>query len=411
MRNALEMSDADIMNMTAPPAPAASAAEGVQEGAGQEQTNEEEVNTSDVDESARLAQEEADEAARVAAEAEESASKAKDGEDNAEGGDNTQNGGTVDTTDGEQVGNQGEVTDDGSAGTQKPEEAKAGTEQIHTPDYKAFHDAALAPLKANGKTVEIKSPEDLRQLAQMGLNYTQKMQAIAPIRKVGMMLQDHGLLDESKLSFLIDLHNKKPEAIRQLIKDAGIDPLEIDTSADTGYTPSNHAISSNEVVFRTKITDIRSMDGGQETIDTINSTWDDASKQELWSKPEVLDIMHQHRTNGIYARVAGEVDRLKALGHIPENVSYLQAYQAVGADMGSKGLLNDLVPAAKPAPVVEQKQPIATKVVTKKPDASSAKVAAASQTSTTAKKAETKINPLDLSDDAFEAELKKVRGY
>lgn len=406
MVNPLDMSDDDIMNMSAPPA---SAGEG-----GTTEVTPTEDTAEQVAEAARVAQEEADaEAARVAAEQVEDKPEGEEHtEDAPEGGANATEGGTVAATDGEQAGKATGTKEAGTEGTQDADAAKDTTKQAQTPDYEGFYKSALAPLKANGKEVEIKSPEDLRQLAQMGLNYTQKMQAIAPLRKVGLMLQDHGLLDETKLSFLIDLHNKKPEAIRQLVKDAGIDPLEIDTSVETGYTPGNHAVSDVEASFRSKVQDYRSSADGQATIDTINSTWDQASKQELWDKPEVIDVIHQHRTTGVYDRVAGEVNRLQALGQVPQHVSFLQAYHAVGQDMGKHGLLDDLVtPKVAQAPI--QKQPIASRVVAKKPDTNAAAVAAAGQTTTSsAKKTDvTKNNPLDWSDAAFEAELKKVRGY
>ncbi len=291
-----------------------------------------------------------------------------------------------------------------------------GNKPETTPDYKAFYEAALAPLKANGKVFEIKSPEDLRALAEQGLNYTKKMQQIAPIRKIGMMLQNHGLLDETKLSFLIDLHNRDPEAIRKLIKEAGIDPLQIDTTSEPQYKQSNHAVPDDEVNFRTVMQDLQGSDDGQNTLQVINTTWDAPSKQALWENPNIMKVVNEHRANGVYDRVATEVERLRALGQIADNVPFLQAYQYIGTEMGKQGLLNDLLKttptpqsngSTQPAP----KQPIATRTVAKKPDTNAAKVAAAAQTNSGGKPSIQKINPLEMSDADFEAELKKSRGY
>ena len=80
-------------------------------------------------------------------------------------------------------------------------------------DHKAFYEMVTKPIKANGKTVEIRTPEEAIKLMQMGANYTRKMQDIAPHRKVIMMLEDNGLLDTDKLSFLIDLEKMNPDAI------------------------------------------------------------------------------------------------------------------------------------------------------------------------------------------------------
>ncbi len=336
--------------------------------------------------------------------------------ENTQAGKTTEDGGNVAANVEEQLGADGKPVQKAPAQQEKPN-GQDKTTTTAAPDYKAFYETALAPIKANGKTYELKSPDDLRALAQQGLNYTQKMQQIAPVRKIGMMLQDHGLLDEGKLSFLIDLHNKKPEAIRQLIKDAGIDPLEIDVTTDSQYTPSNHGVGEDEANFRTVLEDMKSSQAGQETLNLIHSTWDNGSKAALASNPSIMSIIAEQRSNGIYDRVAAEVDRRRALGQVPQNVTFLNAYQAVGQEMGQAGLLNDLiqptpavVAAAKTEAVVER-QPIATRTVTKKPDPNAQKVAAAAATKTGGKTGVTTKNPLEMSDAEFEGELLKQRGY
>ena len=122
-------------------------------------------------------------------------------------------------------------------------------EQSTTVDYKEAYGQIMAPLKANGKTIELRSVDELRSLAQMGANYTRKMQDIAPHRKILLMLENNGLLDESKLSFYIDLEKKNPEAIKKLVVESGIDPLEIDTSVPAKYQASNHTVTDEELGF------------------------------------------------------------------------------------------------------------------------------------------------------------------
>ena len=116
-------------------------------------------------------------------------------------------------------------------------------------DYKTFHDKMMAPFVANGKTIQLQSVDEAIQLMQMGANYTRKMQSIAPHRKVLMMLENNGLLDEGKLSRLIDLDKKNPEAIRALVKEAGIDPLDIDVESDSTYVPGDHVVSDEAMAF------------------------------------------------------------------------------------------------------------------------------------------------------------------
>lgn len=64
------------------------------------------------------------------------------------------------------------------------------------------------------ETIELRDSSEAVQLMQKGANYTRKMQDIAPHRKVLLMLENNGLLDEGKLSYLIDLEKKNLTPLR-----------------------------------------------------------------------------------------------------------------------------------------------------------------------------------------------------
>lgn len=271
-------------------------------------------------------------------------------------------------------------------------------------DYKAFHDQVMAPFQANGKTIQLRSVDEAVQLMQQGANYTRKMQAIAPHRKVLMMLENNGLLDESKLSRLIDLEKKNPDAIRALVKEAGIDPLDIDVQGEPTYTPGNHAVPDEAVAFQTTLDEVSSTPDGQETVRQITASWDPESKAELWKDPSILGTIHQQRISGVYDRVVAEIERQRTIGAIPANVSLLNAYRVIGERMTQAGAFQDLVAAQQAAQRPAVQHPVATRVAsTAKPVvANSGKVSAAAPTRTAApRRAEAFINPLALSDDEF----------
>lgn len=274
-------------------------------------------------------------------------------------------------------------------------------------DYKAFHDKMMAPFVANGKTIQLQSVDEAIQLMQMGANYTRKMQSIAPHRKVLMMLENNGLLDEGKLSRLIDLDKKNPEAIRALVKEAGIDPLDIDVESDSTYVPGDHVVSDEAMAFQTTLEEVSSTPDGQETVRAITGSWDADSKAELWSDPSILPVIHQQRVSGVYDRVTAEIERQRTIGAIPPHVSFLNAYRVIGEHMTKAGAFNDLQGMAQaqtqaPAQEVIQR-PVATRVASPRPAVSnSAKVGAAAPTRTaTPKRTEAFINPLAMSDDEF----------
>lgn len=271
-------------------------------------------------------------------------------------------------------------------------------------DYKAFHDQVMAPFQANGKAIQLRSVDEAIQLMQQGANYTRKMQAIAPHRKVLMMLENNGLLDESKLSRLIDLEKKNPDAIRALVKEAGIDPLDIDVQGESTYTPGNHAVPDEAVAFQTTLDEVSSTPDGQETVRQITASWDPESKAELWKDPSILGTIHQQRISGVYDRVVAEIERQRTIGAIPANVSLLNAYRVIGERMTQAGAFQDLVAAQQAAQRPAVQHPVATRVAstTKPAVANSGKVSAAAPTRTAApRRAEAFINPLALSDDEF----------
>ena len=271
-------------------------------------------------------------------------------------------------------------------------------------DYKAFHDQVMAPFQANGKTIQLRSVDEAIQLMQQGANYTRKMQAIAPHRKVLMMLENNGLLDESKLSRLIDLEKKNPDAIRALVKEAGIDPLDIDVHEESTYTPGNHAVPDEAIAFQTTLDEVSSTPDGQETVREITASWDPESKAELWKDPSILGTIHQQRISGVHDRVVAEIERQRTIGAIPANVSLLNAYRVIGERMTQAGAFQDLVAAQQAAQRPAVQHPVATRVAsTAKPVVTnSGKVSIAAPTRTaTPRRAEAFINPLAMSDDEF----------
>ena len=335
----------------------------------------------------------------------ESDSTGKDDEDQGEDagttsiGENTGEGGNLSSKD--KLENKSGENSENQGGKDTP------------PDYKAFYEKVMAPLKANGKTIEIKTPEEAIQLQQMGANYTQKMQAIAPHRKILLMLENNGLLDEGKLSFLIDVEKKNPEAIKKLIKDAGIDPLDIDLDDPQAkpYLEGNHRVTDEEAGFRTVLDELSSNPEGKATLQAI-TLWDQASKEVLWKQPDVMQLIHQQRESGIYDRINTELERQRALGQIPPTVPFLHAYKAIGDQLAAVGGFDDLV---KPAPNSQQqtetKTPVATTVAKPKSAVKNGdKANAASSTRSNPREAKTVINPLALSDDDFMKEVAVMQG-
>ena len=292
------------------------------------------------------------------------------------------------------------------------DDAEESFETENAPDYEAFYKKVMTPFKANGRTIELKTPEEAIQLMQMGANYTKKMQELVPHRKVLTMLQNNGLMDEGKLSFLIDLDKKSPEAIQKLLKDSGVDPMEIDTTSEVKYREGNHRVSDEEVAFHTALEDMQSTPERQATLQVIHGDWDQASKEALWQNPGIMTVIHEQRENGIYDRITSELNRRRTLGTIPANVPFLQAYKVIGDEMTQANAFADLVPKTERQPSANAPKVVETRVGAPKPAVTNnTKAAAASTTRQSPRKSsEPKLNPLEMSDDEFMKQLDNFAG-
>lgn len=301
---------------------------------------------------------------------------------------------------------------------------KPAAEPMVEPDYKALYERIMGPIKASGKEIKLQSPDDAIRLMQMGADYTKKLQALAPNLKMMKMLENKGLLKEDQLTFLIDLAEKNPAAIAKLVKDSGVDPMDIDTSEDPGYKPGNHTVSDAEMRFTGTVEEVALDPAGKEIITVIHKSWDKQSKDQLWQDPEILRVLTEHRKSGIYGQISDEVERQKTLGYL-RDVPALDAYQRVGKAMDAKGLLKPktqaapaktITPAPAPAPAARPAAPIvpaAEKKVldqrtgirqTTQPLANAEQARAMSPMKTIApKKAATPadFNPLSMSDEEF----------
>ena len=352
-------------------------------------------------------------------------------EDGAEGGDES----AVDTNDGvpgdgvDELGNDGDPADadeekSGSpAGTQNPHDgnqakskvpasdaeksAKADTPDEPAtvePDYKAEYAKIMAPFKANGREIKLESIDEAIQLMQMGANYTKKMQALQPHLRMVKMLQNNGLLDENKLSFLIDLDKKSPQAIQKLLRDSGVDPMEIDTSVEPEYTPGNHSVSDNEMRFTTALDDTMSAPGGRELILEINKSWDQASQNELMKDPNILSILRTQKENGIYDQIVSEVERRKVLGTLGD-VPFLVAYRDIGRELQGQHKLVPTSAAPSPSAPAQPPRVLDTRPAATKPkvtNSEKARAASPAKSTPPKKAAAADFNPLALSDEEFE---------
>lgn len=290
-------------------------------------------------------------------------------------------------------------SEESSSPSTEPSEEKneEGEEESPEVDYKSFYEAVMAPMKANGKEFQARSSDEAIKLMQMGLNYTQKMQSIAPYRKKIQMLQKAELLDDGKLNYLIDIAQGNPEAIKKLLKDKNLDPLDFDVSSEPKYVPGNHSVSDTEVQVQSIVDDLKSTPEGRETISLING-WDQASLNTVWQEPSIMSTLHEQRQSGVYKLITDEMEHQKTLGNIPEGTPFLEAYKTVG---------NYLL-KQRSAQQSTQNLPQGTLQRTPK---TTSQVRSAAPSGRTKKSTSQFIDPLQMSDEEFEKTFKDYQPF
>ena len=277
----------------------------------------------------------------------------------------------------------------------KPDEKEPAKDDV---DYKAEYAKIFAPFKANGKEIAVTNAEDAIALMQMGANYNKKMAALKPNLKLMKLLENSGLLSEEKIGFLIDLDKKSPEAISKLIKDSGLEPMDLDADKASGYKPNTYTVDDREIELDTVLDELQGSPSYTRTLDIVSTKWDGPSKQVIATSPQLLKVINSHIDSGIYDIISKEVEHEKLFGRL-NGLSDIEAYRTVGDAIQLRGGFDHL---AKPV----QAAPAKAVVVTPKPKVEDDKLrdkkrAASSTKPTSAGQSNQDFNPLALSDDAF----------
>lgn len=251
-------------------------------------------------------------------------------------------------------GEEGDETPDGSeeAGDEEGEKDKdkEGEEDEKDGDKdkdedvttKAFFDRVTAPFKANGREMQIKDPDDVIRLMQMGANYNKKMASLKPALKVVKMLERNKLMDEERLSFLIDLDKKDPTAIAKLVKDSELDPMDLDLEEGQKYKSSDkYAVDERELALDEVIEEIKDSETYSKTLDVVSNRWDDKSRNIVANTPELMRVIDGHMQNGVYEVISTEVEKERTLGRL-NGIPDIEAYRQIGDRLNEEGAFEHL---------------------------------------------------------------------
>ena len=260
-------------------------------------------------------------------------------------------------------------------------------------DYEAEYKKLMGPFKANGQEMTAKNADDAITLMQMGANYHKKMAGMKSSLKTLKLLEKNNLLDPDKLNYLIDLNNKNPEAITKLLKDSGIDPLDVNVKDESTYTPTPRSVSDTEMDLDQVLESIQETPTYSRTLNVLTKEWDETSKNAVANTPHIISVINGHIADGTYDTVMKAVNYERSLGKL-QGVSDLEAYKSTGDVLYAAGKLGTPAAATVVKPVVD---PSVASEEAKRRE----RKKAASPTKTTATTTAAPFNPLDLSDEEF----------
>lgn len=219
-------------------------------------------------------------------------------------------------------------------------------ENISEADAAAGFKKLMAPFKANGREVQARTPEEAIRLMQMGAGHVRYQNEVRPALVLAQTLKQNNI-DNEKLNFLIELKNGNKTAIKKLVRDADLDPYEIETTeeakaGDKDYRPKDYSADERHVTLSQTVASLQETDAGQQFVKHIRDAWDDGSRQALLGDPSILSTIAAQKEVGVYDMIFNEVERQRTLGTLAPGLSFLEAYTRVGNEMDQAGAFKEL---------------------------------------------------------------------
>ena len=176
----------------------------------------------------------------------------------------------------------------------------------------------LRTFKADGKEFSFTENEMLEQFEGIfgkAISYTQKMQAIAPYRKMISALESEGVTHD-QLNTAIDALKGNKQALQELMKTNGIDSYDLteggDDKADP-YLPTDYGKSDSQLNIEDVTVAISKDPEYKITVDVIDNQWDQNSRTALSNNPDLIGRLHNDIKSGIYDKVAPVAMKMKVL--------------------------------------------------------------------------------------------------
>jgi len=206
-------------------------------------------------------------------------------------------------------------------GKEPSEEETADSEEPETNS-----EAEILKFRANGQDFEFTKDEVVSQFETVfgqAMDYTKKMQKIAPYRKMISALESEGITQE-QLNVAIDALKGDAGAIRKLVADNKIDTFDLTEGEDTDpYQAKSYGKDETQLAIEEITSRISADEEFKLTVDVIDNQWDDKSREAVLSNPSVIAGLHNDIKSGVYDKVAPIATKMRVLdGNTKSNIEY-----------------------------------------------------------------------------------------
>ncbi|RLB76894.1 MAG: hypothetical protein DRH15_11995, partial [Deltaproteobacteria bacterium] len=222
------------------------------------------------------------------------------------------------------TGDSDNLTDDDNVDDE--DDAKDSTEDADTSEAEVVEQTKAEPevdskepetvqsykIKANGTEFEFTNDE-LLKLAPKALDYTRKMQEIAPWREQISAMKENNIGKED-LNNMIDVLKGDKNAVHAMLKKAGIDALDLDIEGDESYKPTDYGKSTGMLDIEDITSEISKDREFVITQNVIAEQWDDESRTAFADNPQLIKALHEDVKNGDYDIVSPIAMKLKLFG-------------------------------------------------------------------------------------------------
>jgi hypothetical protein len=212
-------------------------------------------------------------------------------------------------------------------------------EQDENGEKDVAKEAEIHKFTANGQEFEFTADEIFQQFGTVfgqSMDYTKKMQAIAPYRKMISALETEGVSSE-QLNLAIDALKGNKQALQKIIEDNKFDAYDL-TDEGAGereeYKVPEYGKNDVQLGIEEVTKEISNDEEYKITVDVIDRQWDDSSRDVFASNPKMIKGLHNDIKSGIYDKVAPVAMKMKVLdGNTKSDLEY---YMLAGQQVSSE---------------------------------------------------------------------------